>query len=125
MAAKKKKKTAVKRKAPTQGMKALEYLTQERLVAVYNYMLDKEVNELKAMLKKGNMKALDAIIVRIIVDLAETSNLRELEVLLNRMVGSAANFNHFSQTENDAPIAARNVSVIVTVPSNGREAPTK
>lgn len=96
-------------------IKAMRQLTAEEFAEIANLIIKGSIAELRAIAKDEKQSALRVMIAAVAVKTIQKGDMVALDVLLNRMVGKVKEQLQLT-TEGT-------VSVNLTMPANGREAP--
>lgn len=94
-------------------------LTRKELIALGNLVVQGNVHELRRIKKDiAHSSTLKVMLASVALRVIEKGDVAAMEALLNRLIGKVPDKLHHEGLNDIGP------QVIVTVPSNGREAPT-
>lgn len=124
------KPTPSKRGKPHSGIKAnplsrwaedpylqrVKQLTKEELSLMGNMILSTDIDTLKYWIKKENCNTLRYMLAQVVIKVCNTGCMDTLDKLLNRLIGKV-------KDEIDHTANLNFPQVVVTLPSNGKEAP--
>lgn len=97
-------------------LKLIRKLTTVEIAEVGSFILDSDVLSLQSIAKDRSASALKVMTASIVLKAIKNGDVHALDVLLNRIVGKVKDKVELSEPAN-AP------QIIITIPSNGREAP--
>ncbi len=100
------------RPALSPELKKFKNLTKKELVEVGNLVIKGDLDALRAVAKKPGATVLQIMLAAICIKVIQKGDMSTLDILLNRLVGKVRDEVH--NTGNAS-------SVVVTLPSNGRE----
>ncbi len=98
------------------ALKRLKNLTKTELIDIGNLVIKGNIVELKAIAKNPDATVIQTMLASVAVKIIEKGDMSALDVLLNRLVGKVKEEIHASIDQANPP------QIIVTLPSNGREA---
>lgn len=97
-------------------LKRLKNLTKHELIEIGNLVIKGNVAELKAIASNPKATVIQTMLAAVSVKIISKGDMGALDVLLNRLVG---------KVKDEQAIVVSPGQVVVSLPSNGREAPEK
>lgn len=101
------------------GLKRIKALTKVELVEIGNMLLKATYRELKKLSTDQNAPALHALLAGICIRLREKGDMTGFDKFLDRLIGKV---RENVGVEHSGFVAAPTARVVITMPSNGREA---
>lgn len=100
----------------------LKSITEDELKSIYQLVLNNSMATLGEYVKAGFATALEAMVISVVQRIVESGDMRQYDAFLDRLGIMKTEAPVGAPVDGGTGIVAKNVSVNVYIPSNGREA---